>query len=87
MVFSVMKISLSLHPYHSLGTFELEQSMLWGELALSSTQAPEITCLCVILDGSAIVQMLNPGIAKNFIEYAKDLHPIHSLSVQICNLT
>ena len=34
------------------------------EIALTSTQAPEVTC--VILDGAAIVQMLKPGMAKNF---------------------
>jgi len=35
----------------------------------SPTQAPEVSC--VILVGAAIVQMLNPGTAKTFGEYAK----------------
>jgi len=41
------------------------------EIAPASTQAPEVTC--VILDGAAIVQMLKPGTAKTFGEYAKEV--------------
>ena len=35
------------------------------------TQAPEVTC--VILDGAATIQMLTPGTAKIFGEYAKEV--------------
>ena len=41
------------------------------EMTPPSTQAPEVTC--VILDGAAIVQMLNPGTVKTFGEYAKEV--------------
>ena len=41
------------------------------EIAPASTQAPEVTC--VILDGAAIVQMLTPGTAKTFGEYANEV--------------
>jgi len=41
------------------------------EMISPSTQAPEVTC--VILDGAAIVQMLNPGTAKTCGEYTKDV--------------
>ena len=54
------------------------------EIALSSTQAPEVAC--VILDGAAIVQMLKPGMAKNFGEYAKDVFISCFLPVPICIL-
>jgi len=36
-----------------------------------STQAPEVTCIS--FDGAAIVQILNPGTAKTFGEYDKDV--------------
>ena len=39
------------------------------EMIPPNSQAPEVTC--VILDGAAIVQMLNPGTAKTFGEYAE----------------
>ena len=41
------------------------------EMIPPSTEAPNVTC--IILDGAAIVQMLNPGTAKTFGEYAKDV--------------
>jgi len=41
------------------------------EMIPPSTEAPEVTC--IIFDGAAIVQMLNPGTAKTFGEYAKDV--------------
>ena len=41
------------------------------EMIRPTTQAPEVTCIS--LDGAGIVQMLNPGKAKTFGEYAKNV--------------
>ena len=41
------------------------------DIAPARTQAPEVTC--IILDGAVIAQMLRPGTANTFGEYAKEV--------------
>lgn len=54
------------------------------DLSPAQTKAPDVTC--VVLDGAAIVQMIRPGGAKTFDEYAQQVF-IPYISSKLCSVS
>ena len=51
-----------------------------------SVTSPTVQVTCTILDGATIVNMLRPGTAKTFQDYANNIFlPLHHITASACN--